>query len=93
MSSPSHPAPPSDAFSPLTARLAEMRTAPPQPDPVRAWMATHREELRPHAGKRVAIDPVRGLLAVGADYGEVADALDRMGIDPEAGHAIVPVFG
>jgi hypothetical protein len=93
MSSSSKPTPPSDVPSPLADRIAWLRANPPPPDPVHAWMDAHRTELAPHKGKRVAIDPARGILAVGADYGEVADQLDALGVDPTSGVVITPVFG
>jgi hypothetical protein len=93
MSSSSKPTPPSDVPSPLADRIAWLRVHPPPPDPVHAWMDAHRAELAPHKGKQAAIDPAKGLLAVGADYGEVADQLDAMGVDPLSGVVITPVFG
>lgn len=61
-------------------------------DPLHAWIEAHLDELRPHRGKQLAIDPARGILAVGADYGEVADQLDALGVDPLSGVVIGPVL-
>lgn len=83
------PAPhPSD---PVGTLLAELAALPVDRDPVHAWMAAHEDELALYRGQRVAIDPERGIVASGADYGEVADRLDALGIPPESDVTIVVV--
>lgn len=86
------PSLPPEAPSPLADRIAWLRANPPPPDPLHAWIEAHLDELRPHRGKQLAIDPARGILAVGADYGEVADQLDALGVDPLSGVVIGPVL-
>lgn len=66
--------------------------AEPANDPIEDWIQAHLEELRPHAGKRVAIDPDRGLIAVGDSYEAVADQLAALGIAPNSGVVIVPLY-
>lgn len=71
--------------------LTTMMTTEVSRDPVQDWMDAHPEELRQHAGERVAIDPARGIVASGATYGEVSAALDAMGVPASADVVIVPV--
>lgn len=81
---------------PRYARRMSIAPRPSNPsvaiDPVQLWIEAHLDELRPHVGKQAAIDPVRGLLAVGANYGEVADQLDALGVPRESGVVIGPVL-
>jgi hypothetical protein len=44
-----------------------------------------------YRGRRVAIDPARGVIASGADIGEVIDQLDRMGIPRESDDVLLTV--
>lgn len=57
----------------------EKEPGPPVVDPVLAWSADHGAELARFAGRYVAIDPARGVVADDNDYGELMRRLDQMG--------------
>ena len=42
------------------------------------WMVNHPEELRAHAGKRVAIHPDKGIIASGDCLSEVYEQVENM---------------
>jgi hypothetical protein len=60
-------------------------------DPVHDWMAAHPEELARHRGQHVAIDPAKGIVATGADFVAVSEALDALGIPPESDDVLVVI--
>lgn len=51
---------------------------PPAQDPWGAWTASHQDELRRHAGRRIALDWRHGILASGT-LDEVLAELERLG--------------
>jgi hypothetical protein len=57
----------------------EKEPGPPTVDPVLAWSAGHAAQLAQFAGRYVAIDPARGVVADDKDYGELVRRLDQMG--------------
>lgn len=64
---------------------------PLAPTPALDWIRAHGAELARYAGQRVAIDPARGVVAVGPTVEAVEAALQTAGVEPEADIVIFPV--
>lgn len=57
-------------------------TPPLAGDPWQAWLDAHRAEVARYRGQRIAVHRTEGIIASGATYEALSEALTRMGYPP-----------